>query len=100
MPSVHVLISIISVLVSVTPEAQPIQRFNFCQNTTSIITANSSYQSNLDLLLASLTSKSNATLNTGFYNTQSVVTATQQNPQSSAPFYVVATSPNPTAEDV
>ncbi|XP_061989580.1 cysteine-rich receptor-like protein kinase 10 [Rosa rugosa] len=52
---------------SVRVEAQaPTYRYHICSNTTSF-TANSTYQSNLNLLLSSLTS--NATRDIGFYYT-------------------------------
>ncbi|KAK9936145.1 hypothetical protein M0R45_013005 [Rubus argutus] len=61
-----VLLSILGFL-SVSIEAQsPAYRYHFCSNTTNF-TPNSTYQSNLNLLLSSLTS--NATLDIGFYYT-------------------------------
>ncbi|KAL5579063.1 hypothetical protein UlMin_011505 [Ulmus minor] len=51
---------------SFTSEAAPELRYSICPNTT-IFNANSTYQSNLNGLLSSLTS--NATIETGFYNT-------------------------------
>ncbi|XP_004295243.1 PREDICTED: cysteine-rich receptor-like protein kinase 25-like [Fragaria vesca subsp. vesca] len=58
-------------LICVCIEAQaPTYRYHFCSNTTSF-TPNSSYQSNLNLLLSSLTS--NATRDIGFYYTRAGV---------------------------
>lgn len=61
-----VVLSILGFL-SISIEAQePAYRYHFCSNTTNF-TPNSTYQSNLNLLLSSLTS--NATRDIGFYYT-------------------------------
>ncbi|KAM1008779.1 hypothetical protein ACFX2J_005149 [Malus domestica] len=59
-----VLIGFLSL--SRTSEAAPNYRYHVCDNTTSLA-PNSTYQSNLNLLLSSLTS--NATIDTGYYYT-------------------------------
>jgi hypothetical protein len=62
---------LISFLSQTGTEAAATYLYHVCPNTTTTFTANSTYQSNLNSLLASLTS--NATSSTGFYNTTASV---------------------------
>lgn len=66
--SLNTLVVLISLLwfLNIISEAAPTYRFHYCSNETTF-TPNSTYQSNLNLLLSSLSS--NATNQSGFYNT-------------------------------
>lgn len=67
--NLHVFMTLVLIgfqSLSRTSEAAPNYRYNVCYNTTTFA-PNSTYQSNLNLLLSSLTS--NATIDTGYYYT-------------------------------